>query len=79
MSSGALILLAVPVFAALSFIFGRNAYKGFQTGKVWVKGASYIRSDEPVLFWIGVGFSTAFTVFCFAAILLAFWAAAVLT
>lgn len=68
------LLLLVPVASALAFVFGRNAYKGVRTGAVWAKSTRYLRDEDPILFWIAVGFSITFAAASLAGIAFAIWA-----
>ena len=43
---GAIALLALPI------ICGYALYKGFSTGRMPARGASYSREESPVWFWL---------------------------
>ena len=72
------LLLFIPVACALAFVFGRNAYKGVRTGAMWAKSRRYLRDEDPILFWIAVGFSITFAAGSVAGIAIALWAVATL-
>ena len=72
------LLLLIPVACALAFVFGRNAYKGVRTGAVWAKSTRYLRDEDPILFWLAVGFSITFAAASVAGIAIAIWAIATL-
>jgi hypothetical protein len=50
-------LLAIPI------ICGYALYRGFSTGRMPARGASYSRKDSPVLFWVLASMYAALPIF----------------
>ena len=79
MKSATQLLLFIPVFAVLAFIFGRSGLRGVRTGAVYAKSTRYLREEEPILFWLAVTFSWVFAAVSVVAIAIAIWALVTLT
>ena len=52
MSVVAIALGAITVVLGIPAICGYALYKGFSTGRMPARGASYSRSDSPIAFWL---------------------------
>jgi hypothetical protein len=79
MSPSIQLLLFIPVFGVLAFIFGRNGLRGVRTGAVYERSRRYVREDEPVSFWIAVVFSLTFAAGSLVAIAFLVWTLVTLT
>jgi hypothetical protein len=55
--AGIVVLLAVPI------ICGYALYKGFSTGRMPARGASYSRTDSPIGFWVLVALYVGLPIF----------------
>jgi hypothetical protein len=74
-----LLLLFIPVFGVLAFIFGRNAHRGIRTGAVYLESARYVRTDQPFLFWFALVLSTVISGACVFGIAFIIWGLVTLT
>jgi hypothetical protein len=69
-----ILALSVPGFALLAFLFGRNAWKGVQSGEVYARSYLYKRNESPVFFWMALGLSAIIAIMCLAGTAIAAWA-----
>lgn len=40
--------------AAIAFLLGNGYYKSIRSGVLTIKGRTYCRNEEPILYWISV-------------------------